>query len=116
MWFFALKCVLSGIIVAVVSTASRRYPAVGALIASLPLISILGMLWLWQETRDPVRMEAHVSATFWYVLPSLPMFLAVPALMRWGMPFYAALGLGCLLTIMLYSLMAWLGPRFGLSL
>jgi DNA-binding XRE family transcriptional regulator len=63
MAFFILKAVLSGIIIALVSTIARRSPAVGALVASLPLISILGMLWLWQETKHAGRMEAHVSAT-----------------------------------------------------
>ena len=113
---FILKAVLSGVIIALVATIARRNPAFGALVASLPLISILGMLWLWHETRDPVRMQAHIGATFWYVLPSLPMFLAMPALMRAGVPFYAALGLGCLLTVVLYALMVWAGPRLGIEL
>ncbi len=116
MLFFLLKVVVSGIVIAVVSTVARRSPAFGALIASLPLISIMGMLWLWQETKDRARMEAHVGATFWYVLPSLPMFLAIPAMMRAGIPFYLALGVGCLLTVALYAAVVWLGPRIGISL
>ena len=115
MWFFLLKATLSGVMIALVSTVARRSPVFGALIASLPLISILGMLWLWQETKDRSRMEAHVGATFWYVLPSLPMFLAIPALMRAGAPFYLALTLGCMLTVALYSLIVWAGPKLGIS-
>ncbi len=115
MGFLLLKAAVSGIVIALVSTIARRSPGIGALVASLPLVSILGMLWLWHETRDPVRMEAHVGATFWYVLPSLPMFLMVPALMRAGIPFHPALGLGCLLTVALYAVVVWLGPRIGIS-
>lgn len=114
--FFVLKAALSGIIIAVVSTVARRYPGFGALIASLPLISILGMLWLWQETRDPVRMEAHVGATFWYVIPSLPMFLLIPWMMRHGIPFYGALAVGCGVTILLYGLSVWCAGRMNIGL
>ena len=116
MGFLLLKAVVSGIVIALVSTIARRSPAFGALVASLPLVSILGMLWLWGETGDPVRMEAHVGATFWYVLPSLPMFLLIPATMRAGVPFLPSLGLGCLLTVALYAAVVWLGPRIGISL
>ncbi len=115
MWFLVLKAALSGVVIALVSTIARRSPAFGALIASLPLISILGMLWLWQETRDRSRMEAHAAATFWYVLPSLPMFLVIPVLMRAGASFYLALSLGCALTATLYSLAVWFGPRLGIG-
>lgn len=116
MLYLILKAAISGLIIAVVSETAKRSPGLGALIASLPLVSILGMIWLWRDTRDPVRMEAHVGATFWYVLPSLPMFLLVPALMKRGVPFWAALGAGCLLTVGLYLGMTTLGPRLGLKL
>jgi len=85
--YFIVKSAISGLLIAAVSTLARRSPAAGALVASLPLVSVLGMLWLWHDTHDPVRMRAHVAATFWYVIPSLPMFLLIPALMRMGMGF-----------------------------
>jgi len=95
---------------------ARRNPGGGALIASLPLVSVMGMIWLWMARPDPGNMAHHAQATFWYVLPSLPMFLLIPALLRRGLPFWPALGLGCLLTISLYVAMTTLGPRFGLRL
>ncbi|ACI51678.1 conserved hypothetical protein [Gluconacetobacter diazotrophicus PA1 5] len=116
MIFFILKAALSGLLIALVSTIARRYPGLGALVASLPLISVFGMIWLWLETKDPVRMESHVGATFWYVIPSLPMFLLIPWMMRHGVQFYMALGLGCGLTVLLYLGMAWLAPKIGVSL
>jgi len=114
--YLILKSAISGVIIAVVSETAKRSPGLGALIASLPLVSILGMIWLWRDTSDPVRMEAHVGATFWYVLPSLPMFLLVPALMKRGAGFWPALAAGCLLTIVLYAAMTAIGPRLGLKL
>ena len=116
MFYLILKAAVSGLIIAVVSETAKRSPGLGALIVSLPLVSILGMIWLWRDTADPVRMAAHVGATFWYVLPSLPMFLVIPALLKRGVGFWPALGAGCVLTIGLYLAMTTLGPRFGLKL
>jgi len=63
-----------------------------------------------------MRIAAHAQATFWYVIPSLPMFLLIPALLRRGVSFWPALAAGCLLTVTLYLAMVWIGPRFGLRL
>ena len=115
MWFI-LKAALSGLIVATVSTVAKRYPGFGALIASLPLVSVLGMIWLWHDKPDAQNMAAHAQATFWFVLPSLPMFLLIPVMLRAGVPFWVSLLAGCALTIALYLLMTWIAPRFGLRL
>ena len=114
MLYLIIKAAISGVIVALVSEIARKNPGFGALVASLPLVSILGMLWLWRDTSDPERLAAHAGATFWFVLPSLPMFLLIPALLRRGVGFYPALIAGCALTVGLYLAMTWLGPRFGL--
>jgi hypothetical protein len=116
MLYLLTKAALSGVIVVLVAEIAKRSPGLGALIASLPLISVLGMIWLWRDTQDPERMAAHAGATFWYVLPSLPMFLLIPAMLRKGLPFWSALAAGCLLTIALYLLMTWAAPRVGLKL
>ncbi len=116
MWLAVFKAALSGILVAAVSETAKRSPALGALIASLPLVSVLAMIWLWNDTKDSERIAAHAEATFWYVLPSLPMFLVLPALLRAGVPFYLALGLSCALTVGLYLAMVWTLKRFGINL
>lgn len=116
MLYIALKAIISGILIATASEVAKRFPGIGALIASLPLVSVLGMIWLWRDRPDAQNMAAHAGATFWYVLPSLPMFLLIPALLRHGTSFYAALLAGCAVTVLLYAAMTWLGPRFGLQL
>ncbi|HJQ18505.1 MAG TPA: DUF3147 family protein [Allosphingosinicella sp.] len=116
MVYLLIKAAISGIIVALVSEIAKRSPAFGALVVSLPLVSILGMMWLWRDTHDPVRLAAHAGATFWFVLPSLPMFLLIPLMLRHGYGFWAALAAGCLLTLLLYLLMTAAGPRLGLTL
>jgi hypothetical protein len=116
MLYLLIKAAFSGVIVAIVSEVARRSPGFGALIASLPLVSVLGMMWLWRDTHDPQRMASHAGATFWFVLPSLPMFLLIPALLKRGVPFWAALAAGCALTVGLYLAMTAIGPRLGLKL
>lgn len=116
MAYVLLKAIISGIIIAIVSEVSKRSPGFGALIVSIPLVSVMAMMWLWRDTRDPVRLASHAEATFWYVLPTLPMFLLISALLRRGMSFWPALGIGCAITIALYVLIVWIGPRFGLRL
>ena len=116
MLYLLIKALISGVIIAAVSEIAKRSLGFGALVASLPLVSVLGMMWLWRDTHDPVRMAAHAGATFWFVLPSLPMFLLIPTLLGRGMPFWGALAAGCLLTIVLYLTMTWAGPRLGLGI
>ncbi|MEO6380655.1 MAG: DUF3147 family protein [Nitrobacter sp.] len=107
MLYFIVKCAMSGILIAVVSEVAKRSPAFGALIVSLPLVSLLGILWLWRDTGDTERIAVHAESTFWYVLPSLPMFLILPAMLRAGIGFWPSLAACCVLTVLLYFLTAW---------
>ena len=116
MSYLVIKAALSGVIIMIVSEVAQRRPALGALIVSLPLVSILAILWLWRDTGDVVRIAAHAEATFWLVLPTLPMFLAFPALLRNGIDFWIALAASCALTIILYLLAIWLLPKLGISI
>ena len=116
MLYLALKAAISGVLIAAVSEVAKRYPGFGALVASLPLVSILGMIWLWRDRPDAANMADHAQATFWYVLPSLPMFLLIPLLLRRGAPFWLALAAGCGVTILLYVALTALAPRLGVKL
>ena len=116
MWQLAAKALLAGLMIAAIAELGRRLPAMGALVASLPLVSVLGMIFLWHAKPDAENMAVHAQATFWYVLPSLPMFLVIPWMLRSGVNFWIALAAGCLLTVALYLLMMHVGPRFGLRL
>ncbi len=116
MLYLLIKAIISGLIVAAVSEIAKRYPGWGGLFASLPLVSVLGMMWLWKDTHDPVRLADHATGTFWFVIPSLPMFLLIPALLRRGVPFWPALAAGCSLTMALYVATSLIGPKIGLKL
>lgn len=116
MLYGVIKALISGLLVGLVSETARRNAALGALFASLPLISVLGMIWLWRDTRDVDRLADHAQATFWYVLPSLPMFLLIPALLRRGVGFWPALLAGCALTVVLYGVTVAVAARVGVRL
>ena len=116
MWALVARALLAGAMIAAISEIGRRLPATAAIVASLPLVSVLGMVFLWHQKPDAENMAVHSAATFWYVLPSLPMFLVIPVLLRAGVNFWVALAAGCALTVVLYLLMMQLGPRVGLKL
>jgi hypothetical protein len=104
------------VIIAVVSEVARRSPTLGALIVSLPLVSILGIIWLWHDTGDAERIAAHAQSTFWYVLPTLPMFLVMPAMLRHGAGFWPALVASSAITFLLYLCTIWVLGKFGVTL
>jgi F0F1-type ATP synthase assembly protein I len=113
---YAVKVAVSALLIVLISEVSKKFPTLGGLIASLPLLSVLGMVWLYADTRDSELLATQSLGTFWFVLPSLPMFLLMPWLLRKGLSFALALSLGCLLTIGLYTLMVLLLKRFGIAL
>jgi hypothetical protein len=115
MVYLLVKAGLSGLIVLIVSEVARRNPGIGGLIASLPLVSVLAIIWLWRETGDAERIAQHAQGTFWYVLPSLPMFLVLPALLRHGVGFWLALAGSCALTVGLYALMTYALRKWGVA-
>ena len=116
MWSVIAKALLAGAMIAAIAEIGKRLPAMAALVASMPLVSILGMLFLWWARPDAENMARHSEATFWFVLPSLPMFLLVPMLLRGGMNFYLALVVGCAVTVVLYLAMVRFGPALGIRI
>ena len=116
MLYLVAKALLSGVIIMAASEAAKRSPTQGALLVSLPLISILAMVWLWRDTGDNERIAALSQGRFWLVLPTLPMFLVLPAMLRNGFAFWTALAASCALTVALYLVAIGLLPKLGINL
>ena len=106
-----LKAIISGTIIALASELARRSPNLGGLIMSLPLISLLTFTWLWHETRNDELVAQLSDSIFWYFLPTLPMFVIFPLLLRAGHGFPMSLGLSVAATAFLYGAMMWLAPE-----
>ncbi|KCZ96728.1 hypothetical protein HPO_18425 [Hyphomonas polymorpha PS728] len=116
MTYFILKAALSGVLIALISEVARRFPGFGGLIASLPLISLMAIIWLWRDTGgDIAQVASHARATLWYVVPSLPFFLILPALMEKGVNFWVSLAVASVITIGLYLSAIWLSGRLGVT-
>lgn len=116
MAYLLLKALLSGLIVALASETARRWPGIGGLIISLPLVSLLTFLWVWRDTGDGEKIAQLAQSTFWFFLPSMPLFLVLPAMLRSGLNFWVAFAIAVVGTAALYALMFFLAPRVGLRL
>ena len=114
--YFLIKIFTSAAIIALVSEVAKRSPSLGGLIASLPLVSLMGILWLWHDTEDKTRIADHAFSTFWYVLPSLPMFLLLPYLLRRDVPFAYSMAACVAMTFALYLATVWGLARFGIKI
>ncbi|WP_297919137.1 DUF3147 family protein [Metallibacterium sp.] len=113
---YALKVLLTAVVIVAISAIARRSSFWAALLASLPLTSLLAFIWLYVETGDRARVAALSSGVFWLVLPSLPLFLLLPALLRAGWNFWLALLAAAALAVASYGLMLWLLGKLGVQL
>jgi len=109
------KYLVTAALVVVVSEAARRSDKLGGLIAALPLVTVLTLIWLHVEGQPPSKVANHAWYTFWYVLPTLPMFLVFPVLMN-RIGFWLALTVCAGITIACFGVLAMAGRRYGLDL
>lgn len=116
MGMLIVKYAVTALIIVIVSEVAKRSDRLGALIASLPFVTILVMIWLHVEKQGAEKISQHAFYTFWFVFPTLPMFLLIPFLMGRGVSFWVALVLGALTTFGCFVLAAWIGKRFGVDL
>ena len=113
-WLIA-KYAATAAIVVLVSEAAKRSDRLGGLIAALPLVTVLALIWLYLERQPPEKLANHAWYTFWYVIPTLPMFLAFPPLLT-RLGFWPALLACIVLTAACFWLFALLVKRFGIVL
>ena len=116
MLFYLVKLLVSAALIVLVSElVIKRGGFLGGLVASLPLVSLLAIGWIWFETHDTEKIAAFSRSVFWFVLPSLVFFLLLP----WLLPkigFYAALAIACVATAAGYAVMAAALARAGIEI
>ena len=98
-----------------ISELAKRSDKFGGLVAALPLVTILTLIWLYADNQPTEKIANHAWYTFWYVLPTLPMFLAFP----WFLPrigFWLTLGISIIITMVCFGFFAMLVRRFGIEL
>jgi hypothetical protein len=104
---FLIKVLVSALLVAAVSEVARRSSLLGAVLASLPVTSLLAFIWLYRDTGDTVKVAALSADIFWLVLPSLVLFLLLPVLLKQGWNFWLSLGTSCAATALAYGVTTW---------
>lgn len=107
---FFLKTVVSAVLIAAAAELGKRSTTAGAVLASLPLTSILAMSWLFADTRDAGKVAALSTGIFWAVAASLPMFLVLAWLLRRGVGYLPALGISCVVAALGYGAYAIVAP------
>ena len=116
MTMLIVKFLVTSFIIVLVSEVAKRTDKLGALIAALPLVTIMVMIWLYLETRDSEKIANHAYYTLWYVVPTLPMFVQIPWMLRKGCNFWLTLGVGVIITFIAFAITAWVGKKFGVEL
>jgi hypothetical protein len=110
------KFLVSAAVITVVSEIAKQRNALGALVGSLPWTTMLILIWLHLEKAPEQKIGDHSFYTFWYVIPTLPMFLAIPWLLRKGVGFWPVLGIYAAGTFALFLLTQKIAGHFGLKL
>ena len=116
MFYYALKIGISALVIVAITEIAKRSSGFAALLAALPLISLLALVWLHIEGAEPLRIAELSSQIFWLVLPSLVLFLLLPLLLRQGFGFWLSLALSILATAACYFALLPLLRRFGVQL
>lgn len=116
MTYYVVKIAVTTILIVAISEVAKRSSLVGAILASLPLVSVLAMFWLYVDTRDVAKVSALSSSVFWLVLPSLALFLALPLLLKQGLNFYLSMGVSIGVTVVCYFLMISALNHYGVKL
>lgn len=116
MGYMVVKTMISAIIIVAVSEISKKSSLFGAILASLPLVSYLGMIWLYIDTNSKTQVSQLSQNVFWMVLPSLSLFIVLPKLLNTDMNFYLALFLSTVFMVIIYFTMIMILQKFGIHI
>lgn len=116
MVYYVVKIAITSFLIVIISEIARRSSLFAAILASIPLVSVLAMFWLYIDTKDVARVSALASSVFWLVLPSLALFLVLPVLLKQGLHFYLSISISIVLTAICYFLMIAVLNRYGVKL
>lgn len=115
MTWIVTKYAVTAFMVVAISEIAKRSDKLGGLVAALPLVTVLTLTWLWVEGQGEAKIANHAWYTFWYVVPTLPMFLLFPYLLP-RMGFLATMGVSVIVTMASFAIFAVVVRRFGIDL
>lgn len=113
--YYAIKVLISAILIVAISELSKRSSFLGAILASIPLVSVMAFIWMYIDTKNIEEISKLSISIFWLVIPSLVLFIVLPILLKY-FNFYISLVGSIALTIISYYLMIYLLEKFNISL
>ncbi|MGD2140616.1 MAG: DUF3147 family protein [Burkholderiales bacterium] len=116
MTYYIIKIVLTTVLIVAISEIAKRSTFIGAILASVPLVSVLAMIWLYIDTKDVARISSLSISVFWLVIPSLAFFLVLPLALKQGLNFYLSIGVSTGLTVGCYWILVSALNHFGVEL
>ncbi len=114
--YYLLKILITSLLIVAISEIAKRSSLVGAILASVPIVSVMAIIWLYVDTKDIDKISTFSSSIFWLVLPSLVLFLVLPLLIKAGWSFYPSLAVSISATIISYFSMVFALNYFGIKL
>lgn len=114
--YYLLKIIVTSVLIVLISELAKRSSFMGAILASIPVISVLSIIWLYIDTKNVEKVTALSHSVFWLVLPSLTLFIVLPSLLGRGIHFIPSLGIAIFATICCYFAIIYLLGYFGIRL
>jgi len=116
MGYYLVKIAVTTILIVVISEIAKRSSFIGAVLASIPLVSVLAMTWLYIDTNDSGKVSELATSVFWLVIPSLALFVTLPILLKYGLNFYFSMGVSIVVTVLCYWAMVVILNHYGVKL
>lgn len=116
MAYYVFKIIITALLVVLIAEISKRSSFIASILASIPLVSVLAMIWLYIDTKDTDKISTLSTSIFWLVIPSLALFITLPVLLRKEINFYVSMGTSILITVICYYLMIFVLEKFGIRL
>lgn len=114
--YYLIKIFITTALIIAISEIAKRSSVIGALLASLPIVSLIAIIWLYVETKDVDKVNALTTSIFWLVLPSLVLFVSLPVLLKQGLDFYFSIAISVGLTAIAYYLLYVVLSQYGVKL
>ena len=110
---YFIKVFISSAIIVLVSEIAKRDNLLGGLVASVPIVSVLSMIWLYIDTNDIDKVKALANGILWMIFPSISLFIVLPILINCGIKFYLSLTISILITMVCYLITISFMNYFG---
>lgn len=114
--YYLTKIAITTFLIVLISEIAKRSSIIAAILASIPLVSVLAMIWLYVDTQDVNKVNELATSVFWLVIPSLALFISLPILLKQGINFYLSMGISIAITVTCYGIMIFLLNYFGIKL